>query len=139
MEGVLVRYGTTSRLVAHISSRKSYNKFQYLTLKDFLKCRLVKRAPPSGIAVIFLAGLTDGLLALSYLSPLDKLLASKGIGLIQPLLSSSYRGYGTSTLTQDCLELDELLEWFSNPEDVGTTKFVLWGHSTGAQIAVCTC
>ncbi|KAF3791698.1 hypothetical protein EJ110_NYTH13884 [Nymphaea thermarum] len=50
--------------------------------------------------VIFIGGLTDGLLATSYLEPLSVALEREKWSLVQPLLSSSYTGYGTSSLKQ---------------------------------------
>ncbi|XP_020584828.1 UPF0613 protein PB24D3.06c isoform X2 [Phalaenopsis equestris] len=50
--------------------------------------------------VIFLGGLTDGLLATEYLEPLSVALENLNWSLVQPLLSSSYVGYGTSSLEQ---------------------------------------
>ncbi|CAN6180546.1 unnamed protein product [Urochloa humidicola] len=51
--------------------------------------------------VIFIGGLTDGLLATDYLEPLSLALEVEKWSLVQPLLSSSYTGYGISSLEQD--------------------------------------
>ncbi|RZC53215.1 hypothetical protein C5167_012070 [Papaver somniferum] len=51
--------------------------------------------------VIFIGGLTDGLLATDYVEPLSIALQKEKWSLVQPLLSSSYTGYGTSSLKQD--------------------------------------
>ncbi len=60
-------------------------------------------------------------------------LAVSGLGLsfVQPLLSSSYGGYGTASLTQDSEELSVLL---SHLKGVGVTDVILCGHSTGCQV-----
>ncbi|KAK9137185.1 hypothetical protein Sjap_007779 [Stephania japonica] len=50
--------------------------------------------------VIFIGGLTDGFLATEYLEPLATALEDEKWSLVQPLLSSSYIGYGTSSLEQ---------------------------------------
>jgi hypothetical protein len=138
MDGVLVRYHR--QLCAFISRRDGSRSRVCNCLVNTVLMRNRPAAagepPPSGLAVVFLGGLTDGLLALDYLPPLDALLASKGVALVQPLLSSSYKGFGTATLEQDALEIDDLLEWLAGNGGFATTRIVLWGHSTGAQIAV---
>uniref|UniRef100_A0A0E0E932 Uncharacterized protein n=1 Tax=Oryza meridionalis TaxID=40149 RepID=A0A0E0E932_9ORYZ len=50
--------------------------------------------------VIFIGGLTDGFLATDYLEPLSLALEVEKWSLVQPLLSSSYTGYGISSLEQ---------------------------------------
>ena len=50
--------------------------------------------------VIFIGGLTDGFLATSYLEPLAIALDHENWSLVQFLMSSSYSGYGTSSLQQ---------------------------------------
>ena len=126
MEGALVRYNEASRLCAHIARRT----------KGCWKVDFHMRAPISGLAVIFLPGLTDGLLALDYVQLLDDVLESLDIALIQPLLSSSYHAYGVSSLAVDVGELDELIDFLDTSLGYENTKFVFWGHSTGAQISV---
>ncbi|XP_064977256.1 UPF0613 protein PB24D3.06c-like [Musa acuminata AAA Group] len=81
--------------------------------------------------VIFVGGLTDGLLATEYLEPLSIELENAKWSLVQPLLSSSYIGYGTSSLDQDSLELDQLIGYLINKEN--SEGVVLLGHSTGCQ------
>ncbi len=62
--------------------------------------------------LVFIGGLTDGLMAVPYLAPLQKALnlGCCHLKLVQVLLSSSYCGYGTSSLHQDVQELDLLIE-----------------------------
>ncbi|KAI0518676.1 hypothetical protein KFK09_006112 [Dendrobium nobile] len=81
--------------------------------------------------VIFLGGLTDGFLATEYVEPLAIALENESWSLVQPLLSSSYTGYGTSTLEQDALELNQLIGYLINKEN--SEGVVLLGHSTGCQ------
>ncbi|XP_039115151.1 UPF0613 protein PB24D3.06c [Dioscorea cayenensis subsp. rotundata] len=81
--------------------------------------------------VIFIGGLTDGLLATEYLEPLSISLEKERWSLVQPLLSSSYIGYGTSSLQQDSFELDQLIGYLINKEN--SEGVVLLGHSTGCQ------
>ncbi|XP_019059088.1 PREDICTED: UPF0613 protein PB24D3.06c-like isoform X2 [Tarenaya hassleriana] len=51
--------------------------------------------------VIFIGGLTDGFLGTEYLEPLAIALDKEKWSLVQLLMSSSYSGYGTSSLKQD--------------------------------------
>ncbi|KAF5465625.1 hypothetical protein F2P56_015609 [Juglans regia] len=81
--------------------------------------------------VIFIGGLTDGFLATEYLEPLAIALENEKWALVQPLLSSSYSGFGTSSLQQDAKELDQLVSHLINKED--SEGVVLLGHSTGCQ------
>lgn len=81
--------------------------------------------------VIFIGGLTDGFLATEYLEPLAVALDKEKWSLVQFLLSSSYTGYGTSSLKQDSTELDQLINYLINKED--SEGVVLLGHSTGCQ------
>lgn len=85
--------------------------------------------------LICIGGLSNGLLSLPYIYPLnEKLQSSSGFSLIQPLFSSSYGGWGTSSLAKDCEELDLLLEHLKTKHSVEFV--VLLGHSTGAQNSV---
>ncbi|GMH28463.1 hypothetical protein Nepgr_030306 [Nepenthes gracilis] len=81
--------------------------------------------------VIFIGGLTDGFMATEYLEPLAIALDNEKWSLVQTLLSSSYIGYGTSSLEQDAMELDQLISYLINKED--SEGVVLLGHSTGCQ------
>lgn len=81
--------------------------------------------------MIFIGGLTDGLLATDYLEPLSIALEVEKWSLVQPLLSSSYSGYGISSLEQDALELDQLISYLINKEN--SEGVILLGHSTGCQ------
>ncbi|KAJ6911737.1 hypothetical protein NC652_022118 [Populus alba x Populus x berolinensis] len=81
--------------------------------------------------VIFIGGLTDGFLATEYLEPLAIALDKEKWSLVQLLMSSSYTGYGTSSLKQDASELDQLVSYLINKED--SEGVVLLGHSTGCQ------
>ncbi|KAL6971443.1 hypothetical protein U1Q18_031119 [Sarracenia purpurea var. burkii] len=81
--------------------------------------------------VIFVGGLTDGFLATEYLEPLAIALEKEKWSLVQFLLSSSYSGYGISSLKQDAIELDQLINYLINKEE--SEGVVLLGHSTGCQ------
>lgn len=81
--------------------------------------------------VIFIGGLTDGFLATDYLEPLAIALDKEKWSLVQFLFSSSYTGYGTSSLKQDAMELDQLISYLINKEE--SEGVVILGHSTGCQ------
>lgn len=81
--------------------------------------------------VVFIGGLTDGFLATEYLEPLAIALDREKWSLVQFLLSSSYSGYGISSLKEDASELDQLINHLINKED--SEGVVLLGHSTGCQ------
>jgi len=81
--------------------------------------------------VVFIGGLTDGFLGLPYLELLNKKLNENNWSLIQLLLSSSYTGYGISSLQQDSEEIDQFLAYFQSNRTI--QSLVLCGHSTGSQ------
>lgn len=80
--------------------------------------------------IIVIGGLTDGLLSLPYFSLLVDKSRTMGVSVIQPLLSSSYTGFGTSSLEQDAQELTSLIEFLIDRE---MKSIILLGHSTGCQ------
>lgn len=57
---------------------------------------------------VYIGGLTDGLLACSYVEALGAALDERGWSLVQPVLSSSYAGFGCSSLQRDADELAPL-------------------------------
>ncbi|KAJ1559628.1 hypothetical protein HK405_009908 [Cladochytrium tenue] len=76
----------------------------------------------SDACVVFLAGMTEGFLAVDYLDELGSMLSLGGLPednapalrfppacLVQPLLSSSYTAYGVHDLASDVQDLDHLL------------------------------
>ena len=83
---------------------------------------------------VYVGGLTDGLLACSYVEALAEECASRGWALVQPILSSSYAGYGTGGLDRDVDELSMLARHLATER--GAKSLVLIGHSTGCQDAV---
>ncbi|KAG7028929.1 SPAPB24D3.06c [Cucurbita argyrosperma subsp. argyrosperma] len=99
--------------------------------KNHFRGLLFKYGPKPIQQVIFIGGLTDGFMATEYLEPLAIALDKEKWSLVQILLSSSYSGYGTSSLQQDAKELDQLVSYLINKED--SEGVVLLGHSTGCQ------
>ena len=88
--------------------------------------------------VIFIPGLTDGLLGCKYVASLANMCSKENYIFVQPTLSSSWNGYGTSTLTQDVFEIDQLLSCpkLLNYTSKNNLNVILIGHSTGCQDAV---
>lgn len=87
-------------------------------------------ASDSCSVLVFVGGLGDGLLACAYLQPLSQALSAAGWALVQPLLRSSYSGWGAASLATDAQDLHELLSCLRTR---GVTRVVMMGHSTGCQ------
>ena len=68
-----------------------------------------------------------------FLPTLRDALAQRGVPLVQPILRSSYRQYGFSTLAQDVEDLDDLVADLHAAQG-GSARFLLIGHSTGCQV-----
>lgn len=79
--------------------------------------------------LLFIGGLFDGLQTVPYLSFISDSLPPSWT-LAQALLTSSYTGWGTSSLARDAQELSECVAYFRT---IKTGKIVLMGHSTGCQ------
>eukprot|EP00899_Mesostigma_viride_P019307 jgi/Mesvir1/27378/Mv07184-RA.1 len=84
---------------------------------------------PDNVA-IFIGGLSDGLLACPFVPGLAATLDEMGWSLVQPLLRSSYGGYGVGSLREDSEDLCALLR------TVKPKRAILIGHSTGSQDVV---
>jgi hypothetical protein len=79
--------------------------------------------------LIFVNGLFGGLLTTAYTSTISKSLPPTWT-LAEVLLSSSYLGWGISSLSKDADELAQCVTYF---RQIKTGKIVLMGHSTGCQ------
>lgn len=80
--------------------------------------------------IIFVGGLGDGLLTVPYTAPLAKVLP-ESYSLVEVLLSSSYAGWGVSSLDSDVKELSTCVAYFRGLRPGG--RIILLGHSTGCQ------
>ena len=83
---------------------------------------------------IYVGGLTDGLLACNYVEKLASMCDQKGWALVQPILSSSYTGYGCGSLARDVEEIAECMTFLDSTREVSDLAFI--GHSTGCQQGV---
>lgn len=86
---------------------------------------------------ILLGGLSDGLLPVPYTASLEQVCQNASPqpwSLVQPILSSSYTGFGHGTLERDTQELNQLLTHLI--EHRSAHQLCLVGHSTGCQNAV---
>jgi hypothetical protein len=79
--------------------------------------------------LLFIGGLFDGLLTIPYTSTLSSLLPPSWT-LAEVRLTSSYTGWGTSSLQKDVSELSDCISYFRT---IKTGKIVLMGSSTGCQ------
>lgn len=91
--------------------------------------------------VLFIGGLSDGLLTVPYLPRLAESIGSidsehgKWV-LVQALISSSYLGWGTGSLEADAKELSLLVKYLRSESGGSRKKIVLMGHLTGCQDAM---
>ena len=83
--------------------------------------------------LVFIGGISDGLLTVPYTTPLAACLPPSW-RLLQPLLSSSYKGWGVCSLGDDVSELAKLVTYLRNLRPQGHVVFL--GHSTGCQDAM---
>jgi len=84
---------------------------------------------------ILLGGLSDGMIPTPYCKGLEEKCHELGQwSLVQPILSSSYLGFGNGDLDRDVQELNFLLEYLKTHNS--GTHFALVGHSTGCQISM---
>lgn len=84
--------------------------------------------------LVLIGGLTDGPLSLPYAPRLQNALHSVGVSLVQPILSSSYYGFGVCSIEQDAKELGYLVDHLVSVR--GATRVDIMGHSTGCQDAL---
>lgn len=91
-------------------------------------------SPPRPNKCILVGGLSDGLIPTPYASALESRCRDSGWSLVQPVLSSSYLGFGNGSLDRDTKEITELMEYLI--EHNGAENFALVGHSTGCQNSV---
>jgi pimeloyl-ACP methyl ester carboxylesterase len=112
---------------AYYCPRQAADKFKTdrLTAFEYTSSELGERPQNT---LLFIGGLGDGLRTVRYVSELVKALP-KNWRLVEVLLSSSYGGWGTSSLSKDAEEISACVKYFGNTSQ----RIVLMGHSTGCQ------
>ncbi|CUS20414.1 LAQU0S01e06062g1_1 [Lachancea quebecensis] len=83
--------------------------------------------------VIFIGGLGDGLLTVPYVPKLAEELGQLGWSVIQIQFTSSFKGWGLTSLDQDASEIKELVDYLKSTKGGSRERIVLFGHSTGSQ------
>lgn len=94
-----------------------------------------KLAQPQNF-LIFIGGLGDGFLTVPYINDLASALTrnfGSQLVLVQALILSSYKGFGTGSLDRDVAELARLVEYLRTERGSSSSKVFLMGHSTGCQ------
>ncbi|CCH59229.1 hypothetical protein TBLA_0B03910 [Henningerozyma blattae CBS 6284] len=104
-------------------------------LHKYSKTHVAFELSPSGNkhVLVMIGGMTDGLLTVPYTVNLAKALAPLNFSVIQPQLTSSFKGFGISSLDRDIQELKELTKYLKSEEGGSREKIIIMGHSTGAQ------
>jgi len=118
--GTLFQYSQNPSLVAFESLITSSNNTPLLS--------------PCPNKCILIGGLSDGLIPLGYTAYLEKKCHQLGWSLVQPILSSSYLGFGSGSLNRDTNEISKLLLFLK--ENRCAEQFAIIGHSTGCQNAI---
>ena len=83
---------------------------------------------------ILIGGLSDGPIPTPYTKLLEEECHTLGWSLVQPVLSSSYLGFGHGSLGRDTTEIGKLLHYLVTHHDA--SQFALVGHSTGCQNSI---
>ena len=120
--GTLFQYSSSPSLIAFESlpPASNNNKNDNVVIKN--KC-------------ILIGGLSDGPIPTPYTKLLEEECHTIGSwSLVQPILSSSYLGFGHGSLARDTAELNKLLEYLTAHHDA--EQFALVGHSTGCQNSI---
>ncbi|SCU82670.1 LADA_0C07162g1_1 [Lachancea dasiensis] len=83
--------------------------------------------------IILIGGLEDGLLTLDYFTKVAEQVSPLGWSVVQIQMSSSFKGWGLSSLDNDIREIKQLVEYLRSPAGGSRESIVLFGHSTGSQ------
>ena len=112
--------------MAHAGTAHKYSK-RHIAFEHGSIAAPTQKTPNT---LIWIGGLTDGLLSGSYTASLAASLPSSWV-LVEVLLSSSYHGWATGSLARDARELGGCVKYFKKLRP--GKKVVLMGHSTGCQ------
>ncbi len=113
--------------MAHAGIAHKYSK-RHIAFEHGPSIPVQSSDPPN--TLLFIGGLTDGLLTVPYPTSIAASLPSSWV-LAEVLLSSSYKGWTTGNLARDVRELGECVAYFKKLRS--GKKVVLLGHSTGCQ------
>ena len=116
--GQLFQYSVNPSLIAFESSPSTTSPLLATPSSCSSKC-------------ILLGGLSDGPIPTPYTKLLETKCHSLGWSLVQPVLSSSYLGFGHGSLSRDTDEIMSLMEYLICHHSADRFAFV--GHSTGCQ------
>jgi len=130
------RVSTALSVIARMETACQGEVFLYDEMLGYagFEARTGQNVPKGSKAVVCIGGLTDGLLSLRYLPALAAELQQVGWRTFQPVLQSSYRGWGFASLDDDVMGIDKFLSFLRSKR--GITEVVLLGSSTGCQDAV---
>ncbi|RMZ81565.1 hypothetical protein DV737_g2461, partial [Chaetothyriales sp. CBS 132003] len=114
------------------------------TLPLFVYTPNNKSTSPTPNILLFIGGMWDALTATPYVTTLANYLSSSSSSsssaspkwtVIHPLLSSSARQFGISSLDEDVEEIASAISYIRSTPALGTpaSRIVLMGHSTGCQ------
>ena len=125
-------YGVFSGQLFHHSTNPSLIAFESSPRTDPGR----RNASPqsTGKKCILLGGLSDGPIPTPYTKLLEERCHSMGWSLVQPILSSSYLGFGHGSLSRDTNEIVRLMEYLVCHHSA--ERFALVGHSTGCQNSI---
>lgn len=90
---------------------------------------------PSGSkkVIIVIGGLLDNLLTVEFTPALVTAVEKLGFSVCQIQMSSSSKGWGTSSLDTDVKEINELVKYLRSPEGGSRETVIIMGRSTGSQ------
>lgn len=111
-----------------------YQTFPSLVAFESIPSRLESQQKNCPNKCILIGGLSDGLIPTPYTKDLEAACHDIGWSLVQPILSSSYLGFGHGTLKRDTEEIGSLMNYLIHHRQA--EQFALVGHSTGCQNSV---
>lgn len=90
---------------------------------------------PSGCrkVIIVIGGLTDGLLTVDFAPSLAEAVSQLGYSVVNIQMSSSYKGWGITSLDSDVKEIRQLVSYLRGPNGGNREKIIILGRSTGSQ------
>lgn len=90
---------------------------------------------PSGSkkVIIVIGGLTDGLLTVNFAPSLAEAVKELGYSVVHIQMSSSYKGWGITSLDSDVKEIKQLINYLKSPKGGNRERIIILGRSTGSQ------